>query len=292
MPKMDFSYLISFLMTKFIDPVITLLLYVLGACFVFLLVFSVYTIIKFRINPFRLTPSSINRLRRMRIKLKILDFIRWLIIDIIYSRKTRGEFDQYGLTAYCGRQGAGKSISMVEYANRIHSRFPDCIIVANFDYKYADYIMQDWRDLLFIRNGKKGVLFLIDEIHSEYSSADWKDFPESLLSEISQQRKQRVKICVTSQVYSRIVKPIREQAFSVVQCFTLKGRWTFNREYDARDYEIYCDNSDRKKLKYLRKSSFIQSDFLRRCYNTYEKINRMIKISAKNGFIPRNERMA
>ncbi len=73
--------------------------------------------------------------------------------------------------------------------------------------------MTSWRDFMEIRNGTKGVLFLIDEIHSEYSSKSWKDFPEELLSEISQQRKQRIKIVATSQIYSRVVKQLREQAF-------------------------------------------------------------------------------
>jgi ATP-dependent Clp protease ATP-binding subunit ClpX len=231
----------------------------------------------------------------MDLNFKLLDFLRWVYVDIITSQTRSTRFKPYGLTVYCGRQGAGKTVSMVEYANRIRAKYPDCIIVANFSYIHADFFMSDWRDLLQIRNGTKGVLFLIDEIHSEYSSQDWKDFPENLLSEISMQRKQKIKICATSQVYSRVVKQIREQTFSVIQCFTFADRWTFTREYDAIDYEIMCDNPEkRKKLRPI-KRSFVQDDYLRKCYDTYEKIKRMKKISEKpkgKGFIPRNERMA
>lgn len=108
-----------------------------------------------------------------------------------------------------------------------------------------------------------------------------------MLSEISQHRKQRVKIVATSQVYSRVVKPIREQTFSVVQCQTIAGRWTMNKEYDARDYEAYCESSAQdKKLAPLGKRSFIQSDWLRARYDTYQKIERLQKVD----FIPRDQR--
>ena len=52
-----------------------------------------------------------------------------------------------------------------------------------------------------LHNGNKGVMFAIDKIHSEWPSASWKDFPEVLLSEITQQRKQLIKIVASSQVF-------------------------------------------------------------------------------------------
>lgn len=271
---------------KFIEPFAQFVGTIFGIIFGIILLFAIYTIIKLRLNPFHMTKAGIRRLKRMQIKFKPLDFIRWLVVDAIYFRKYRYDFNQYGLTVYCGRQGAGKTISMIDYANRIHKRYPECIIVANFAYKYADCMMEDWHDFLNIRNGKKGVLFLIDEIHSEYSNDSWKDFPESLLSEISQQRKQRVKICATSQIYTRVVKQLREQCFSVVQCSTLGDRWTFNKEYDAKDYEIHCETVSKKGLKPFRKHSFVQDNELRRCYDTYEKIERLAKME----FIDRHER--
>lgn len=147
--------------------------------------------------------------------------------------------------------------------------------------------MNDWRDFFEIRNGDKGVIFAIDEIHSEYDSSKWKDFPESLLSEISQQRKQRVKIVATSQCFKRIVKPMREQTFSVVECRTFFKRWTFCKEYDAFEYDClessYAVNSP---IKPLNSYSFIQSDELRSCYDTYEKIERL----EKTDFLSRSER--
>jgi len=244
----------------------------------------VYCMMKYQLNPFRL---SRKKLLSMRLRMKIPNLVRWVLIDIMDRSGKPDEFEEYGLTLFCGRQGAGKTISMVEYLNRIHHRYPKCLIVTNFDYVHATHQMESWKDFMEIRNGEEGVVFAIDEIHSEYSATSWKDFPESLLSEISQQRKQRVKIVASSQVFTRVVKPIREQCFSVCLCSTFLRRWTSLREYDAWEYERYCESvTGNEKLRSIRKHSFVQSDLLRRCYDTYAKVERLQKVE----FLSRSER--
>lgn len=148
--------------------------------------------------------------------------------------------------------------------------------------------MEGWRDFLNIRNGEDGVIFAIDEIHSEYSSAKWQDFPESILSEISQQRKQRIKIIATAQMFSRVAKPIREQAFSVVICRTYYGRLTMSKEYDAARFAVSGDSAYtiRKGVKPIWKNWFVQSNELRESFDTFEKIERLKKLD----FIPRDKR--
>lgn len=282
--SLDFSVLWRKMLKPFVDFFGTVGLIVLIA----FLALLVYAYLKYQF-PLRLNTRSILRLKRMRINMQLLDFIRWMVLDLCYQEKCKNDFTESGVTLYCGRQGRGKTVSMIHYANWIHERYPECIIVSNFSYKYADMKMKSWHDFMDIRNGKEGVLFLIDEIHSEFSSAAWKDFPENLLTEISQQRKQRIKIAATAQIYTRVVKQIREQTDTVVQCSTIQNRWTFNKEYDAKDYELYSESvSQKTKLRPIRRVSFVQSDALRRCYDTYEKIERLAKMK----FIPRHERGA
>ena len=230
-----------------------------------------------RLNPLRLTVPA---LKAAKIKWKYFDFVRWLLVDFKERNIHKNEFREYGFTFYVGRQGAGKTASMVEYLDRMKARYPDCIIVTNFGYYQSDHIMKSWRDLVTIRNGTDGVIFAIDEIHSEYSSAAWKDVPEEILSEVSQQRKQRVKIVATAQFFTRVAKPLREQAATVVSCKTIAGRLTSGKEYDALQYAMVMDNPNvvKKKLKPLRKHSFVQSDAFRESYDTYEKIERMEKM--------------
>ncbi len=258
---------------------------VLGGIALFLLGPLLFFFVRYRLNPFRL---DLDTLRMASVGPKYLDLFRWLLVDFLERDKHRGEFCEYGFTFYVGRQGAGKTISMVHYLDAMKERYPDCLIVANFKYDRADLIMTDWRDLLTIRNGEKGVIFAVDEIHSEYTSSKWADVPEDLLSEISQQRKQRVKIVASAQFFTRVAKPLREQAVTVVICNTFLGRLTTNREYDALEYACVIDNPliVTKRIKPLRKTSFVQSDFLRQCYDTYAKVERM----RRTGFIPRADR--
>lgn len=262
-----------------------LLKFSLGGILIAAILFFGIFFYRYKINPLHL---DVEAMKLPYIKFKYYDLLRWLIVDFLERDKHMGEFREYGFTFYVGRQGAGKTISMVRYLELMKEKYPNCIIVTNFGYYRADYIMHDWRDILTIRNGTDGVIFAIDEIHSEYSAASWKDVPEDLLSEVSQQRKQRVKIVATAQFFSRVAKPLREQAATVVGCSTFAGRYTKNREYDALQYTMVVDNPNvvKKKIKPLSKSSFVQSDALRACYDTYEKIERMQKLK----FIPRSER--
>ena len=256
-----------------LQPVVNIFYFALFSSLAILSAMFVYALLKYRLNLFKLNPQI---LKRKRIKFQLFDFLRWFYIDM-HARKEQGrEFDQYGFTMYSGRQGAGKTTSMVEYLDRMRKLFPKAKIVTNFKYKYATHQMEDWRDFFKIRNGTDGVIFAIDEIHSEFSTASSKDFPEALLSEISQQRKQRIKIVATSQVYARVAKPIREQCFTVVQCETFLNRWTFTREYDAYEYELNANSVQVKKKVYaLSRRSFVQSDELRKSFDTYEKIERL-----------------
>ena len=244
-----------------------------------------YFLIRYHFNPLRL---RVDDLRAPYIKNRWLDLFRWLLVDFLERDLHRGEFNEYGFTFYVGRQGAGKTISMVRYLELMKEKYPKCIIVTNFAYYRSDHIMTDWRDMLTLRNGTDGIIFAIDEIHSEYSAKSWNDVPESLLSEVSQQRKQRVQIVATAPVFTRVATPLREQAATVVSCSTWAGRLTRNREYDALQYAMIVENpvAVKRKVKPLHKTSFVQSDALRACYDTFEKIRRMEKIQ----FSPRKDR--
>lgn len=266
-------------------PLLSLLLGFLQIVFIVLFSVLVILILQFIICcgcfPFNKSPAF---LRSLKLEKKWHDLTRWLLIDYKERGLRSGEFCEFGFTFYVGRQGAGKTTAMVEYLRRMRKRYPGCMIIANFACVFADYIMKDWRDLLVIRNGTNGVIFAIDEIHSEYSSASFKDIPESLLSEISQQRKQRVKIVATAQYFGRVAKPLREQSRDVVSCSCIFNRFIRTVTYDSVEYSAHLDNilSVKKKLKPLKKYSFVSSDDLRDCFDTYEKINRMRKIDADN----------
>ena len=63
-----------------------------------------------------------------------------------------------------------------------------------------------------------GVIFLVDEIQLYLNSLKSKNINIDVITQISQQRKQRKHIVATSQVFGRMAKPLREQFSSVVLC--------------------------------------------------------------------------
>lgn len=214
------------------------------------------------------------------------ELIYWLAHDIRHH--DRNYFKEFGMQMYCGRQGSGKTVGMVWTLERMRRRYPRVKIYTNFAYQHETAPLTGWQDLLSpdYRNGTNGVIFAIDEIQNEFSSLAWKDFPESLLSEITQQRKQRICILASSQVYTRVVKQLREQCYRVVECKTILGRYTRLKCYDAEDYNVYVDNPDpakKFKMHKLWKRSFVQSNALRGLYDTWAKVARLSRI----GFVPK-----
>ena len=215
-------------------------------------------------------------------------FFYYKYLDLLNAKKDY--FKLYGLRLYCGRQGAGKTIGLVYDLERYRKRYPRVKIYTNFGYKHQTAPLTSLNDLLnpSLKNGTDGVIFAIDEIQNEFSCANSKDFPETLLSQVTQQRKQRVCILATSQVFTRVAKPLREQCFIVVVCQTLFSRYTRLKYYDADAYIEYADNPSRDKLRKLRKKdyqSFVQTDSLRDLYNSYLLIERLSRV----GFAPKQQ---
>jgi len=220
---------------------------------------------------------------------KVVKFL-WLVLRDLWVRIRSRErvFGEYGMTMYCGKQGAGKTISMVEYLERMRVKYPKALIFTNFGYVYEDGAFKDWSDFFEVRNGTDGVIFAIDEIQNEFDTNSWRNFPEALLSEITQQRKQRIKIVSTSQVFTRVAKPLREQTQYVVDCKTHFGRWTATRCYDAYEYQAVLESPDRKaKLRPVYRKQFVQDDGIRGLYDSYAKIVAM----SKAGFVDREKRI-
>lgn len=162
-----------------------------------------------------------------------------------------------GLLVFCGGQGTGKTLSAVNYSYCLFQIYPRCKIVTNIDLRdypvvelegfiskyllfnelanydsnliesalYDDYLeynrvfrFNDATDLKRYKNGKEGVIFLIDEIHLYFNSLQSKNINMDVMTQIAQQRKQRIHIVATTQVFGRMAKPLREQFSNVVLC--------------------------------------------------------------------------
>lgn len=209
-------------------------------------------------------------------------------IDDKRDLRDKDAFQISGTQVYVGRQGSGKTISAVRHLIEIKNRYPKCIVVTNLElnvpWEYVSFSTMEElvEHLTGIQNGKFGVVFLIDEIHTYFNALESKGIPPYVFTEISQQRKQRKSIIGTSQLFTRIAKPFREQCDNMISCNTWFGVFTRNRVYDGMTLEVDFDGSligDIRKRGY-----FWHSRELRQCFDTYQKV-----VSAKTQMLQFDE---
>lgn len=156
--------------------------------------------------------------------------------ESIKKHYTPPEPDQFpiGSRVYIGRQGRGKTLSMVDYAFRVKEEWPDCAIFSNVMlYGIVYKLLEDDEDVaraLDYKNGKDGVLVLLDEAHLFFHKST--GIPLEVLTAISQQRKDRRKMIFTSQIWNEMDMSIRKQVDEVVQCRKI-GRFQYNTIYDG-----------------------------------------------------------
>lgn len=121
-----------------------------------------------------------------------------------------------------------------------------------------------------VNNGFKGVLYVIDEIHTYLNALDSKNVPMYVFTEISQQRKQRKAIVGTSQLFMRLAKPLREQCDNMIKCKTFFGVFTIQLAYDGDTVEQ--DLNGRLVGKLRRRGWFFHNRKIRNAFDTYQKV--------------------
>lgn len=190
-------------------------------------------------------------------------------IDDLFHRDP-DEFKEHGLHMFCGEQGSGKTISVVQKLIELKHRYPKSTIRTNMNYNHEDGAIEHWKDLVQNDNGIYGQVEVLDEIQTWFSSLQSKDFPPEMITEISQQRKQRKMIIGTAQVFSRIAKPIREQTTFVYLPMTIMGCLTWVRVSKPR----YWDDEKQTFKHYIRHYFFVHTREVREAFDTYKKIEK------------------
>ncbi len=188
-------------------------------------------------------------------------------------------FDPEGLLIFCGPQGSGKTLSAVQYVQKILEEYSECIFCTNVDIKGIPnperVVPYDGIDsLLSLENGYKGVLYLIDEIHLEFNSLESKNISIEEMTEFAQQRKQRKHIVGTSQVFMRLAKPLREQIKNVVLCHNYWGYLQVNKLIDGT---TATEENGKLQCDVLGRYIWFHRPELYSCYDTYAKMKRYKK---------------
>lgn len=210
-------------------------------------------------------------------------FFRKLFVDLpkqfvndLFDRDP--EFFQYqGMIIFEGRQGSGKTTSMVEYAMHMQKEYPLAKCITNLAYTKEDEALTDWRMLINYKNGIKGVIVCMDELQNWFSSNDSKNFPPEMLEVITQNRKNRRIILGTAQNFYLLSKAIRTQTTEVRRCATLLGCLTIVRRFEPiLDAEGNVAEWKKKGMYF-----FVHNKELRDSYDTFKVIQRLSKVGFK-----------
>ncbi len=186
--------------------------------------------------------------------------------------KTVDPFPYAGMWLFSGAQGSGKTLLMMHLLKQIVDQCPNAIVVSNISiYGVPSYPYTGIEDFDKYNNGKDGIIFVIDEIHTLFNSLESKGMPLSTMQVWCQNRKNRRLILGTSQKFKRVAKGVREQATWNYECRKgIAGLLYSYRVFDGSEYDEdgnYVDEEPKRNF-YIPKVSVM------RMYNTLEVVKR------------------
>ena len=187
-------------------------------------------------------------------------------------KRDRKQFPYQGLWLFTGTQGSGKTLLMMHLVAEMHDKYPEALIISNISIFGLPCIPYTGvSDFDKYNNGEKGIIFIIDEIHTLFSSLQSAKMPESTLTVWSQNRKNRRVILGTSQRFSRVAKGIREQTLYNYEC--TRPIACFYR-YRILEADLYDDAGKYIGEKSPSWSWYVPRVNVMRMYNTLEVVRR------------------
>ena len=233
--------------------------------------------------------KSLSKLSKRHWIIKLLfDFPKRLASDLMFVDPNK--FKPHGTVLFCGRQGSGKTISMVYYLQQLQKRYPLMQAYANINIKDTE-VFEGWKSIVDTNNGENGIVFIIDELPIWFNQKDSASFPPEFLQDINQQRKQRKHTIGTAQVFGQVAKAIRAVPDTIYLPYTFLGCITVVLVTRPEYY-----NSEKmafKKFLFNQTWFFVHTDELRNSYDTMERVSRASREGfAPNQFITQESRFA
>lgn len=220
---------------------------------------------------------SIALLAAPRIPFKLLDFARWVLVDILRGKGKH----HWGIYCYVANPGEGKTISMVAHMERQIKAVgrENLYIATNFHYAKEDATIEHWVDMIkaakFALDHGKYCILAMDEVHVTFDSTDWKSFPPEMMQLLSFNRKYDLQFICSSQRFERIPKKIVSIANYIVLCKNTMGldRHFKNYYFNTNDYEKQFAGK-RSRSDFIR--TFVTSDDFYALYDTKRQVDRMV----------------
>lgn len=259
-------------------------LYFILICILLILISCAFYYVKGLLKGKRVPKGNRRRLRKPSLLEKIFVLMPKQYIEDLFSRPA-DFFPYQGMIIFEGRQGSGKTISMVRYMKDMQYEFPDALCTTNLAYTDENKPLKTWTMLIDYKNGYKGVIVAMDELQNWFSSNDSKNFPPEMLSLITQNRKNRRIILGTSQNFYLLAKAIRSQATEVRRCATYFGCLTVVRRLEP----ILDSEGNVVEWKKRGIYCFVHDKELRDSYNTWKVIENLRKSGFKENVNREND---
>lgn len=259
-------------------------LYFVLICILLILISCAFYYVKGLLKGKRVPKGNRRRLRKPGLLEKIFILMPKQYIEDLFSRPA-DFFPYQGMIIFEGRQGSGKTISMVRYMKDMQYEFPDALCTTNLAYTDENKPLKTWTMLIDYKNGYKGVIAALDELQNWFSSNDSKNFPPEMLSLITQNRKNRRIILGTSQNFYLLAKAIRSQATEVRRCATYFGCLTVVRRLEP----ILDSEGNVVEWKKRGIYCFVHDKELRDSYNTWKVIENLRKSGFKENVNREND---
>lgn len=170
-------------------------------------------------------------------------------------------FPFYGLIAFCGKQGSGKSYSALTLIKYLHDNY-NVDIISNIDIQLP-HIKYDGIDSLlsydYLSADSDGAVCFIDEMSDEFNNVKYKEFNADWFLVINMLRKRHIVIIGTCPVFNRINKAFREQFDFFIDCNNflipfINKRLQVNDIYNQRSVSMFDDsifNYDHCKRQFI-----------------------------------------
>lgn len=213
----------------------------------------------------------------------LVNFFRSMLFNLRFYRNNPDYLDPCGTWVFCGAQGSGKTLSAVKCVKQLLKEYPKALLCSNLNINGLDREIipfTDYEQLMQLSNGIEGVIFLIDEIHVLWNSLESKNIPISEIAIFSQMRKDRRIVIGTSQVYSRIAKPIREQLRYVIMCRNIAKYIQYNQIVDPNVNGYTGEHDGELDGAIIGSSWFFHSPA---DYESYDTLNKIMRPARKVG---------
>lgn len=161
-------------------------------------------------------------------------------------KQNKGIMPYYGVYCFCGKQGSGKTLNSVRLINNIYADFPNTLLVTNVNINTDICINIPKVNIIpFVRYYQLfeydgigiPIIFFIDEAHILFNSLNSRNTDVNLFKQISQNRKNRRVFILTSQVFSRLEKFMREQINTIITNNTYLNFLTISSVYSDFDLD-------------------------------------------------------